>query len=67
MTRHNEEIKPLLDKVEKIEKLTLKRFGIELPKVVIIGDQSSGKSSVIESVSGVSLPRGNSLKVESTL
>ena len=40
----------------------LRTFGLEkevpLPQVVVTGIQSSGKSSVLESISGVPLPRG---------
>lgn len=31
---------------------------IELPQAVIVGDQSSGKSSLLEAYSGVMLPFG---------
>lgn len=34
---------------------------IELPAIVVVGDQSSGKSSVLESLSGIALPRGGGL------
>ncbi|THU70050.1 hypothetical protein C4D60_Mb08t20940 [Musa balbisiana] len=35
--------------------------GIELPTIVVVGDQSSGKSSVLESIAGISLPRGQGI------
>lgn len=42
---------------------SLRALGIEkdlsLPAIAVIGDQSSGKSSVLEALSGVALPRGN--------
>lgn len=31
---------------------------IDLPSIVVIGEQSSGKSSVLEALSGIPLPRG---------
>lgn len=34
---------------------------ISLPKIVLIGDQSTGKSSVVESLSGINLPRGTDM------
>lgn len=41
----------------------LRRIGIEkdlaLPSIAVVGDQSSGKSSVLEALSGVALPRGS--------
>ncbi|KAF3855949.1 hypothetical protein F7725_016672 [Dissostichus mawsoni] len=32
---------------------------LALPAIAVIGDQSSGKSSVLEALSGVALPRGS--------
>ena len=31
------------------------------PQIAVMGDQSSGKSSVLEALSGVPLPRGSGL------
>ena len=43
----------------------LRAYGLErefpLPQVVVLGVQSSGKSSVLEAISGVQLPRGTGL------
>ncbi|KAF7689624.1 interferon-induced GTP-binding protein MxB [Silurus meridionalis] len=43
----------------------LRRIGIEkdlaLPSIAVVGDQSSGKSSVLEALSGVALPRGSGI------
>ncbi|KAM1078865.1 hypothetical protein ACFX2B_013486 [Malus domestica] len=35
--------------------------GIPLSTIVVVGDQSSGKSSVLESLAGISLPRGQGI------
>ena len=35
--------------------------GIEVPGVVVAGSQSSGKSSVLESLSGIRLPSGTTI------
>lgn len=32
-----------------------------LPSIVAVGDQSSGKSSLLESLSGINLPRGQNI------
>ena len=35
--------------------------GISVPGVVVVGAQSAGKSSVLESLSGIQLPRGETI------
>ena len=43
----------------------LRAFGIEndlpIPQIAVMGDQSSGKSSVLEAISGIPFPRGKGL------
>ena len=53
-------VRPLLDAVDQLRGL-LANEPIRLPSIVVVGDQSSGKSSVLEALSGVSLPRGQSI------
>jgi len=57
----NERIRPLLDAVDKLRHLQVMKEGIQLPTIVVVGDQSSGKSSVLESLAGISLPRGQGI------
>ncbi|KAH9290598.1 hypothetical protein KI387_034715 [Taxus chinensis] len=57
----NREIRPLLDAVDKLRNLGAVKEGIHLPTIVVVGDQSSGKSSVLESLSGIDLPRGQGI------
>ena len=54
------QVRPWLDKIDKIREVlgTANEVPISLPTIVVIGDQSSGKSSVLESISGVNLPKG---------
>ena len=40
---------------------------LALPAIAVIGDQSSGKSSVLEALSGVALPRGSGKNLPSVL
>lgn len=52
---------PLL--LEKIDKLFACNVGehISLPQLVVVGDQSSGKSSVLEGLTKLSFPRDSGL------
>ncbi|KAK4435354.1 Dynamin-related protein 4C [Sesamum alatum] len=54
-------IRPLLDAVDRLRHLKIMQEGIQLPTIVVVGDQSSGKSSVLESLAGISLPRGQGI------
>jgi ABC-type branched-subunit amino acid transport system ATPase component len=45
--------------ISRLEGLGLQRQSIPLPKCVVLGEQSSGKSSVIEAISGVRTPRAS--------
>ncbi|KAL9684572.1 hypothetical protein QQ045_022013 [Rhodiola kirilowii] len=57
----NDKIRPLLDAIDKLRHLMIMKEGIQLPTIVVVGDQSSGKSSVLESLAGISLPRGQGI------
>lgn len=52
-TCYKDNISPILD---AINSLNLTQETIPLPTDVVIGDQSSGKSSLLESLTGISLP-----------
>lgn len=50
-------VRPSIDLINSLRELGVEK-DIALPAIVVIGDQSSGKSSVLEALSGVALPRG---------
>lgn len=50
----------LLDTVDEIRRRGVSRY-ISLPQLVVCGDQSSGKSSVLEAISGVHFPVNDGL------
>ncbi|EEF38336.1 interferon-induced GTP-binding protein mx, putative [Ricinus communis] len=61
VSSYNDRIRPLLDAVDKLRHLMVMKEGIQLPTIVVGGDQSSGKSSVLESLAGINLPRGQGI------
>lgn len=50
-------------RLQKIDQLRERNIGayLPLPQLVAVGDQSSGKSSLLESLSGIPFPRGQEL------
>lgn len=57
-----EHVQPVLALNDKLRKLVVLEKDINVPIIVAVGDQSHGKSSVIEALSGVLLPRGEGMK-----
>lgn len=58
------QIRPWLDKIDKVKHVLGKgehKVEFNLPVIVVIGDQSSGKSSVLESISRITLPKGEGM------
>ncbi|KAI1322603.1 hypothetical protein F5Y16DRAFT_413177 [Xylariaceae sp. FL0255] len=49
------EQKALLDAIDSLRKHGVGRF-VDLPQIIVVGDQSSGKSSVLEAISRVRFP-----------
>ncbi|KFW86811.1 Interferon-induced GTP-binding protein Mx, partial [Manacus vitellinus] len=58
--QYEERIRPCIDLVDSLRALGIEK-DLSLPAIAVIGDQSSGKSSVLEALSGVALPRGNGI------
>ncbi|KIJ53717.1 hypothetical protein M422DRAFT_775734 [Sphaerobolus stellatus SS14] len=54
----SESRRKLLDYINKLKTLGVSR-DFDLPQIVVIGSQSAGKSSLIESISGITLPRSS--------
>uniref|UniRef100_A0A2N9F8Q5 Dynamin-type G domain-containing protein n=1 Tax=Fagus sylvatica TaxID=28930 RepID=A0A2N9F8Q5_FAGSY len=50
---YNDRIRPLLDAVDSLRDLKITEEDIQLPTIVVVGDQSSGKSSVLESLAAI--------------
>ena len=55
---HKKRLGPVLDDFDAVRRHLPDSLGVDLPGICVIGDQSSGKTSLIESISGTQLPRG---------
>ncbi|KAK9952341.1 hypothetical protein ABG768_018186, partial [Culter alburnus] len=55
-----ESIRPYIDLIDTLRSVGIQK-DLALPTIAVIGDQSSGKSSVLEALSGVALPRGSGI------
>ncbi|TSK17737.1 Interferon-induced GTP-binding protein Mx1 [Bagarius yarrelli] len=58
--QYEEKVRPCIDLIDSLRALGVEK-DLALPAIAVIGDQSSGKSSVLEALSGVALPRGNGM------
>uniref|UniRef100_A0A3Q3IZV9 Dynamin N-terminal domain-containing protein n=1 Tax=Monopterus albus TaxID=43700 RepID=A0A3Q3IZV9_MONAL len=56
--QYEEKVRPCIDLIDSLRSLGVEK-DLALPAIAVIGDQSSGKSSVLEALSGVALPRGS--------
>uniref|UniRef100_A0A3B3SK14 Dynamin N-terminal domain-containing protein n=1 Tax=Paramormyrops kingsleyae TaxID=1676925 RepID=A0A3B3SK14_9TELE len=56
--QYEEKVRPCIDLIDSLRSLGVEQ-DLALPAIAVIGDQSSGKSSVLEALSGVALPRGS--------
>ena len=58
--KYKESIRPILDCFDKIRNHLL-GSGVEIPCICSVGCQSAGKSSVLENIAGIQLPRGEGI------
>ncbi|WEW58235.1 hypothetical protein PRK78_003703 [Emydomyces testavorans] len=50
-------MKSMVKKIQDLRHLGIENSGLPLPKIVVVGDQSTGKSSLIEGISEIKVPR----------
>ncbi|KAJ8132968.1 hypothetical protein O1611_g656 [Lasiodiplodia mahajangana] len=55
-----QEHRELLDVIDSLRSQGIDRY-VDLPQIIVCGDQSSGKSSVLEAISGLSFPTKDNL------
>ncbi|XP_065147943.1 interferon-induced GTP-binding protein Mx isoform X1 [Paramisgurnus dabryanus] len=54
------QVRPYIEMIDFMRKIGIEKE-LALPSIAVVGDQSSGKSSVLEALSGVALPRGSGI------
>ncbi|XP_051869301.1 interferon-induced GTP-binding protein Mx3-like [Pristis pectinata] len=57
---YEEKVRIFIDIIDEMRSMGVDKE-VSLPTIVVVGDQSSGKSSVLEMLSEISLPRGNGI------
>jgi len=65
--RFQKDVRPLLDMVDDVRGILGNEEGVTLPSIAVIGQQSAGKTTVIERLSGIQLPRGEGMKTKCPL
>ncbi|CAF1336034.1 unnamed protein product [Adineta ricciae] len=59
---YDDKVRPIMDKIDQIRSLlSTNNDGVTFPNVVVVGDQSSGKSTLLEALSLVELPKGSGI------
>lgn len=54
----NKRLKKIVDLNYRLSSMVEAKDKIRFPKIVISGDQSHGKTSIVENIIGYNLPRG---------
>lgn len=57
ITAISQDMKTLIKKIQELRYLDIEDSKIVLPKICVVGDQSTGKSSLIEGMSDIKVPR----------
>ncbi len=57
----HEYARPWLTMLEELQDLGIPHAELPVPQIAVFGDQSSGKSSLLESISGIPFPKGTGL------
>ncbi|GAO15862.1 uncharacterized protein UV8b_07746 [Ustilaginoidea virens] len=60
VTLQSRDHRGLLDIIDKLRSQGISRY-VDIPQIIVCGDQSAGKSSVLEAISGMSFPAKDNL------